>query len=107
VNEHPPDGDTSYVSDNAIGDKDTFAVTTIAGGSIRGVQTNLYARKEDAGFRQVAPIIRVASTDYQGTSETLTTSYVDGTQLYDQNPGTSTTWTVSDINAAEFGMVVA
>ncbi len=104
VNETTPDGDTTYVSDSTPGDIDTYTVTDIDGGaSVFGVQTNLYARKDDANTRQIAPLIRQSSTDYVGTTVTLGSSYVGYVQLYDQDP-TSTNWTAANVNADEFGV---
>jgi hypothetical protein len=108
LNEHAPDGDTSYVASDTASTIDTYAFDdlSIPTADIRGIQVNLWARKFDASLRKIAPVVRPGSTDHVGTDQTLSTSYVDGTQIYEQNPDTSSDWTVSDINASEFGMEV-
>lgn len=104
VNEAQADGDTSYVSDSTVGHRDSYAFGNIdAGATVYGVQTNLYARKDDAATRQVAPFIRQSSTDYDGTTVTLGSNYTVYSQLYNQDP-TSADWTPTTVNADEFGI---
>ncbi len=106
VDEIPPDGDTSYNADSSVGDMDTYLTAgVLPGASVAGIQVNLYARKDDAGLRSVAPVIRQSSLDYPGTTRALTASYVCYTQLYDLDP-TSATWTATNINADEYGIEV-
>lgn len=108
VNETSPDGDSSYVATNVLNAIDSYQVGSVSvpTADVRGIQTNLWARKDDAALRQVAPLIRVATTDYPGSTQTLAATYVDYTQIYEQNPGTSADWTVPDIDAAEYGVKV-
>jgi len=105
VNEGPPpDGDTSYVSDSTPGDIDTYTFTNVDGGAnVHGVQLHLYARKDDAATRQIAPVARQSSTDYVGTTKTLTTNYDYASQLYDLDPSGSA-WTATTVNGDEFGV---
>ena len=101
-----PDGDTSYVSDINPGDIDTYTVASLAAlsGNVYGVMTNLYARKDDAAARQIAPVIREAGTDYVGsTTGGLTTSYLFYRQLYPLDPA-GAAWTIASVNAAEYGV---
>jgi len=108
VNEHSPDDDTSYVSDNNTGDRDSYHLDTLVGvGAVKGLQINQYSRKFDSGSRSITPIIRRSGTTYSGTVQALSTSYVDHTQLYDTDPSTSAAWTVAGINAGEFGSEAA
>jgi hypothetical protein len=106
VNEHPPDGDTSYVADATAGDRDTYLfqpLSTVTG-AVYGVQTNLYARKSDAATRQIAAVIRQAGTNHDGaTSPGLSTSYLFYSQLYNQDP-TGSDWTIATVNADEYGV---
>ena len=104
VNETLADGDTSYISDATPGDIDTYVFGDIdAAATVLAVQTNLYARKDDANTRQIAPVVRQSGTDYAGTTVTLTSSYVAYTQIYNQDP-TVADWTASAVNANEFGV---
>lgn len=104
VNETTPDGDTSYVSDSTPGDIDSYGFGDIDGAAtVYGVQTNLYARKDDAATRQIAPLTRQASTDYVGATVTLGSTYTTYSQLFNQDP-VAADWTAGNVNADEFGV---
>ena len=101
-----PDGDTTFVSDVTPGHIDTYTVGSLATltGNVYGVATNLYARKDDAAARQIAPVIREAGTDHVGsTTGGLTTSYLYYRQLYQLDPA-GAAWTIASVNGAEYGV---
>ena len=101
-----PDGDTTYVSDVTPGAIDTYTVGALAAltGTVFGVATNLYARKDDAAARTIAPVIREAGTDYVGaTTVGLTTSYLFYRQLYPLDPA-GAAWTIASVNGSEYGV---
>lgn len=102
------DSDSSYNYSNTVGQRDTYDCSNlpVISGSIFGVQVNMVARKDDAGGRTLRSLTRVASTDYEGTSQNIGTDYRNYRQIIEQNPNTSATWTESDINGAEFGYKV-
>lgn len=103
VDESPPDGDTTFVSSLTPGQLDSYQVGDVPlGATIFGVQPCIYARKDDANTRQIAGLIRQAGTDYIGNTFTESASYVDFTQIYNQDP-TGVDWTVATFNADEFG----
>jgi hypothetical protein len=112
VNEHTtppfPDEDTTYVYDNVLNDIDSYLMDdlSILSGTIFGVQTNLWSRKDDAVLRTIAPLWRLSGVDYVGANIVLATSYVDGTQIYDTSPATAAAWTITELNAAELGAKV-
>jgi len=105
VNEIPPDGDTSYVSTNTTNDVDTYAfanLTAITSG-VKGLQVNILNRKDDAGSREIAPMIRSGGTDYTGDTFSVLDNYATAVQVYEEDPNTAALWTVGGVNAAEFG----
>lgn len=106
VNETAPDGDTTYVSDATVGHRDSYVYgdLTPLTGSVFGVQTVMYARKDDAGTRQIAAMVRRSGSDYDGSTVTLTTSYTYYSEIRETDPSTSAAWTISGVNAAEFGV---
>jgi hypothetical protein len=71
---------------------------------VRWVEHWIYARKDDAGTRKVAPLFRISSTDYVGSDDTLSTSYQYFGQIYENSPATSAAWSISEINNAEIGL---
>ena len=104
VDEAQADGDTTYVSDSTPGDLDTYVMGDIdTAATVFGVQTNLYARKDDANTRQIAPVVRQSGSDNVGATVTLSSTYVDYTQIYNQDP-TAADWTPTTVNADEFGV---
>ena len=105
VDETTPNGDTDYNSDSTAGNKDTYVFGNLdtTGGSVFAVQTVIVARKDDAGVRQIAPVIRQSTTDYDGTTVTLSSTYDQYRQIYPQDP-TATNWTIANVNADEFGV---
>ncbi len=104
VNETIADGDTSYVSDATPNDLDSYAFADIDGGAtVYGLQVNLFARKDDAATRQIANLQRQASTDYVGSTVTLSSTYATYSQIFNQDP-TAADWTPTTVNADEFGI---
>ena len=101
VDEKIIDGDGSFVYDANPGDKDSYKVDTLSG-SIYGAQLNIGARKGDASVRQIAPLIRQASTDHAGPTFTLSSDYVFYSWLLGNDP-TGSPWTAATVNADEFG----
>lgn len=104
VDETLADGDTSYNFFSTVGGVDTFPASPLpAGATIYGVQTNLYARKDNAGgVRQVADVIYQGGTTYVGQTDTLGSGYSFFSNLYNQDP-TGSNWVGATFNADEFG----
>lgn len=100
---------TDYNSSAAVGSKDTYNYSdlTTTGGTVRGVQVHLFAAKANPGSRSICPVVRHGGVDYDGVSRNPSTSWTYYTQLYENNPGTSAPWTISEVNAAQFGMKVS
>jgi len=111
VNEHSgtfPDDDTSFVQASTVGNRDsyTFNSLSVLSASVFAVRTNLYARKDDAGTRKIAAVVRRAGVDYDGADASLSTGYSFFTEIRETDPSTSAAWTVGGVNNAEFGVKV-
>lgn len=106
VDDAAPDGDTTYNSDATPGDIDTYAMSNLVStaGSVKAVQTLISARKDDAGVRTIAPVVRHGGVDYPGTNVNIGNTYTFYREVMELNPGTGVAWTVADVNAAEFGV---
>jgi alpha-glucuronidase len=110
VDDHPPNGDTDYVSSSNVGDIDTYAFTQMSHNpsAIYGVQLLIDAKKDDAGTRGVAGVVNVGSSgNVAGASNALSTDYAIYTDIRELNPDTSAAWTKSAFNAANFGLEVS
>jgi len=116
VNEIPPDGDASYVSSSNIGDIDTYKIPNTGYTppiQVLGVQSVIYCRKDLAGTRIIAPVIRQGGVDAVMADFSLPlTTYTYAKQMYNLagdtslNPATGLAWTQADLTAAEFGQKV-
>ncbi len=106
VDEVPSDGDTTYNESTTTNHIDTYAFGNLSASSatVLGVMVNYTARKTQAGSRNFAPVVRTNSTDFVGDEVSATASYKTNYQLYEENPDTTDPWTVSEVNAAEFGI---
>lgn len=105
-----PDDDATYIDSFTVGEQDTevYANTGLPSGTIFAVQTNLYARKTDSGFREVQPVIRSAGSDYVGGSHAPSfASYVYLSDVFETDPATGVAWTISGVNGAEYGVRVS
>ncbi len=114
INEHSPDGDTSYVYSTATGSMELFDWEDIASfsGTIKGVQYSVYARKDEEGARVINLLEGTTGTN------TLTNAVTSKADLYlnddydyhhlalDTSPTTGTGWTVAGFNADRFGFRV-
>lgn len=99
TSDNPPDNDTSYVSSNTPGNIDLYTVPNLSvAGTIRGVQTVIDARKDDAGSHGLAAEVRIGGTNYNGATVQLGSTYVMQTEIRETNPFTGVAWTQSDIN---------
>ena len=109
VDDATPDSDSTYVSSSTVNHTDlyTFADLQSLTGSIFGIQTVLWGRKDDAGVRSVAPAIKTGATTAVGDDFALAASYSYNLQVMETNPANSdAAWTISDVNNSEFGFRV-
>lgn len=106
-NEHVPDGDTTYVASSTVGDRDSYKFDSLSlTGQVFGLNIKAYAEKTEAGARSIAIKARSGSTDSPDTAIALTTGYQYVSQFLPTDPATGQPWTVSGLNAAEFGVKV-
>lgn len=110
VNEHSPDGDTSYVYSTATGSMDLYDWEDISAftGTVKGVQFLVYARKDDEGARVINLLEGTTGTNTLTNSAGLVDVYLNDNYDYhhialDTSPSTGTNWTVAGFNADRFG----
>jgi hypothetical protein len=106
VDESPPDGDTSYVFSNTVGEKDTYAFSNLSmtAGTIHAVRINHYARKTGIGTRTINTAVVSNSTNYQiGPANSIISVYKFLSNNVEVDPNTSSAWSISGLNSAEFG----
>jgi hypothetical protein len=108
VDDNPPDGDTTYNYRDGAGLplKDVWAFPAIASASgiINGVQVNTLCKKDDAGVVSMEHVVRSGAGDNNSASFNIPTgSYIYESTQWDQDPNGPIDWTVTNVNAAEFG----
>jgi len=103
-----PDSDTTYNKSNTVGQVDTYAMSNLvsATGVIYGVQKMNYVRKDNAGSRSVAPVLRIGGTDHVGASTSIGDSYAYTREIEEVSPATLSAFTIAEVNAMEMGVQV-
>lgn len=109
VDETPPNDDTDYVQSDVVNNKDTYLFQDMSHtpASISGVMVVMNSKKDDAGSRSLCSVTRSGGTDYDGSTQALSTSYTYYKQILETDPATAAAWTQSGFNSAEFGVKVA
>lgn len=105
VNETLVDGDTSYVFDSTVNDQDLYGIGSlpVTPTNIWNVQHRYVARKDDAGTRQVAGVVKSGTTTNVETTQTMNSSYQTFRNQYNTDPNTSAAWGASAVNSLQIG----
>jgi len=105
VDDSTPDDDSTYNSSGTAGHRDLFATGDVpsTSGSILAVVANGYARKDDAGTREIKLTTRIGSTNYDSATNPITSGYAYYRHQWDTDPSTAAAWVRADLNGAEFG----
>lgn len=105
INFVPPTGDPSSLSDNHVTDSDVWQWQDIATfvGTIPFVCVSIYARKDAEGTRT----FKTTTTGSSLSPEFyLSDSYIYYDMIWDEDPDTTSAWTVANFNAMDFGVVL-
>jgi hypothetical protein len=100
---------TTYNSSATVGNRDTYAMSDLLSGTgtVFGVQDNLLALKSDAGTASIKAAIKSGGTVYYDSTVSLGTALGATEAVREVDPATSAAWTVTNVNALEFGAEVA
>lgn len=101
--------DTDYVKSGTLNDLDTYAMSNLsnATGTIIRASHYFIARKDDVATRTLASALRTNSTDYtSATDKTMAGTYGLFIDERTVNPDTTLRFTISEINAIEYGTKV-
>lgn len=106
VDDAVPDDDTTYTYSNTANTVDTYAFPALTtGNTIKAVQISATVRKTDISNTTIAALaVRANSTNYFSSNVYVTQEYLTYTSTYEQNPNTSASWTISELDNAEFGV---
>jgi hypothetical protein len=96
-----------YMSSGTVDQRASFgfsdASALAAGERIECVKATALAQRDAAGPQKLNIFSTISSTDYDTTDQTLTVAPVAVYKMWDNSPATSTYWTLSELNDAEFG----
>lgn len=117
IDEAVPDDATSYIGADADAAGTalyaTFAITAAgavpAGERIHNVEVRFRLRLGSTSSTRIAPLIRIGSDTYIGKPvfiEGTSTTWFDVKEDFGANPSTGGPWSVAQIDAAEWGMVI-
>lgn len=102
VGENPPDGDSSYVYTATPGTTDAYTITTLSNvTTVKAVQVNAYARKDDTPSRVLGLGVGNGTTENFDAGHSLNTSYTYVRRPMDINPLTSAAWSPSDFTTLQ------
>ena len=105
VQETQEDGDTSYVSSSNPGDIDYYSYPALPTGTknVFAVITSAWARKDDAGARQVRTKIKQGSTVVNGATVNVSTSYAEQYDIAYVDPVSGIAFVKSDVDSLVTG----
>lgn len=109
VDEMPVNHDTDFVESATAGAKDTYEMggLAVSTGNVLAVGAVLFARKTDAGTRQIVPVYRLAGgAEADGALMTLGSSYASLSEVAESRPGGGA-YTIADVNGMQVGVKVA
>jgi hypothetical protein len=108
VNEVKHDG-INYNGSATPGNADLYTMQDVpAASTINFVQQTTYAGKNEAGVKNMAPIVKSGGTEYPQAAVGVPVGFFGGPLLniYENDPATSAPWTGADFNAAQLGAEV-
>lgn len=97
-----------YVQSATTNNKDLYTYGALAAGtgSVKGVVAHGVMQKTASGTQNARQITRIGGTNYNGSSVGLTTTDDLHVQVWEESPATTSDWTISEVNGAEFGVEV-
>lgn len=106
VDDATPNDDTDYNSGASGKDTYTFPDLDFTPALVHSVSIVAMAKKDDAGARSLAGVVRQGGSDFSETAQALSTSYVPKIFLMEQDTA-DVNWTKTSIDACEFGVEVS
>jgi len=109
VDEVTSDGDNTYVyTEDKKWQEDLYRIpdhsTQTAAGDIDNVEVYMVSKGTSVDQTNAYAHIKTGGSEYNGTEETLTTSYATYSYQWDTNPQTTVAWAWDDIDALQIGI---
>jgi len=108
VDDATPDEDTTYVYGSTVDDHDSYALENLplVGDTIRAVQWAARARLAEGGNGEIARILRINGSDYQGVDMDIVTAWKYYRDILEINPDDAAAWDKADIDGMEIGVKI-
>lgn len=102
------DDDTTYVESSDTADQDLFTYDDLGVlGTIHAIQLNVTCRETNVGDFNIEQLVRIGTTIYGETTIAIAgETYETITRVMTVDPSTFAAWTVTNINAGQFGFEV-
>lgn len=100
-----PNDDTDFNYAPSGIHNDSFTMTSLPADvyEVRAVQSNLRAKKDDVGSRQIKATIRASGTDYVSSGYPISDTWAYYSTIHGKNPYTDAGWETGDFTVVEFG----
>jgi hypothetical protein len=108
VSEDSFDGDVAYNVSSSVGAIDLYTIAPglPAGAKVYGVRLIGAYRKDDAGSRSIANLVKNGATQSVRSTQNLGTSYQYLSDVMAVDPTTGISWVTADVNALKIGSEV-
>jgi len=108
VDENPTNDNTDYVESLTITDQDLWDYEAASNlGTIAGIQINTEARVTDANSFTLKTLVKSDTTENTDAGQSVSSiSYTTFHRIVEQDPHLSAAWTLTTLNAAQFGVEV-
>ncbi len=113
IDDPTPDDATTYVSSSTLNHTDYYTYTNLSTGAgtgnfdtVAGVRVVSTIRKPSAGDRLIRAAISSGLSTGESVPDGVPIDWFASRSMFEQDPDTATAWTVSGINAAEFGITI-
>lgn len=99
----------AYNQDNTVGHEDLFRFTALPTipTAIYAVKISTFAAKSDVGARTFTNQVKSGAVDSSGVANTLLTSPIWFSDIYPNDPNTSSAWSATAVNALTAGYKIA
>lgn len=106
IDNNPPN-DSVFVSASLSTQRDLYNFAELSSGSVLAAMLLTRAAKSDAGAASIKWVCKSGATTDVSAAQALGTSFLWYPKIYPVDPNTGAQWTLSNLNAAQFGQEVA
>lgn len=109
INDLDPDGDTTYISANTVGNKYTAVASNLPAGitTVHALAVWANSKRDDDVARAYKALLRYAAADQLGSADKYVgPNYAYQLSTFDVSPFTDVAWTTTEVNGLEVGVQI-